>query len=624
MFWLLLLLFCCQWVLQPAAGTAQQPVRASLQLHVTAEGKPTVARVYITDENGRPYLVPGTITYSRRGEVHSIVNENATIALFPGKYKVRAEKGAEFESAERVANLAADKLTRLELKISRFYNMNEHGWYCGDLHIHRSPDEMPLLARAEELNVSPTITWHVGDGRQPKPSFPKTNLLPGDGTHIVSVQNQEVERLRKGHGAVVVLNTPEQIEPNISILFPLDVEFCRRARKQGGFVDAEKPIWKNVPLNMAFGVIDSIGVVNNHFHPYAVLLDAEEYGSMERDKPVYNTVAGFAQWMMDLYYSFLNCGFRVPVSAGSASGVMPTWPGYERVYVHLSGPFTYEQWFHDLKAGRSVATNGPLLQVYVDGKPPGTELAWQKSTHATLAIDVRSRAPLDSVEVVFNGGLVRVFNNVGKTIFKSSLTLPIAEPGWLAVRCFEPVSATLRYAHSSPFYFLQNGKLPVRKSDAQRWADYIHHLAVSINVADFPSREDYERVQTTLKEAESIYRRLANGARTFAQRTQRAVAHPVRKSAPRRNIGRRSCTYASPKAHLGANWLSRAGGIRRPTFCAARNMYLACTWKLRPRRHCQVNFVQSMGYRRSIEPQILEPMFQRQRLNGRVNPRKSS
>ena len=128
-----------------------------------------------------------------------------------------------------------------------------------------------------------------------------------------------MERLGAGHGAVVLLNMPQPVDANPSRFVPMDVAFCRQAREQGGFVDGEKPIWKNVPVNLAFGALDSIGVVNNHFHPHDVLLDAEKYGSIERGDPAYGAVEGFARWMLDLYYSFLNCGFRIPVSAGSAS-----------------------------------------------------------------------------------------------------------------------------------------------------------------------------------------------------------------------------------------------------------------------------------------------------------------
>src|SRR5262249_6636194 len=160
----------------------------------------------------------------------------------------------------------------------------------------------------------------------------------------------------------------------------------------------------------------------------------------------YRTVEGFAQWMLDLYYSFLNCGFRIPVSAGSASGVMASWPGYERVYVQLSGPFSYERWFRDLKSGRSIATNGPLLRAFGAGKSQGPSFAYRKGRRVRLTIDVQAQGPLDCTEVVCNGEVLRVIPRSGDGIVKTAMDVPIEAPGWLAVRCFEPAAQTIRYA----------------------------------------------------------------------------------------------------------------------------------------------------------------------------------
>jgi hypothetical protein len=461
---------------------------AALHLHVSTGGRPTVARVYVTDAAGKSYRIPNTPGYTRRGEMHSIVDRTASIPLAPGRYTVRAEKGCEFRPVEKTVDVGSADL-RVDLDISQFRDMNAAGWYSGDLHIHRDPAEMPLLMAAEELNVAPTITRHVGGAR------PQPGPFPG----AAALQNQEVERLFKGHGAVILLHTPEPVESRPADLYPMDVEFCRRAHALGGFVDGEKPIWKNVPVNVALGALDAIGVVNNHFHPHDTLLDAEKYGSMERDKPEYKTVAGFAQWMLDLYYSFLNCGFRMPVSAGSASGVMPSWIGYERVYVKVTGPFSEAQWFRDLKAGQSVATNGPLLEVSVNGQPPGAEFAWTKPMRVRLALAVHAQEPVERVEVVFNGKVI----GDGKT-----RTFTIASPGWLAVRAFGPAGETIRYAHSSPYYFTRNGRLPVRPEDAQRWAAYVKHLAETADAADYPSREAYEKARARFREAGQVYEKL--------------------------------------------------------------------------------------------------------------------
>jgi hypothetical protein len=491
----------------PAA--AQQPSAGALDIYITSGGKPAAARIYVWDANGRPLLIPGAVTYSLGEESHSVIDQTATALLPPGKYRVRAEKGMEFQTAEKTAAVIPGEAARVDLEVSRLYNMNGQGWYSGDLHIHRSPEDMPLLVRAEDLNVAPVITRHLGSGRDEGPPFLETHLRSVDQNHIVSFQNQEVERLGKGHGAILLLNTRRAIDSNMAPLFPLDRDFAREARAQGGFVDAEKPIWKSVPVNLAFGLVDSVGVVNSHFHPHGVLLEAEKYGSMEREGAIYRGAAGFAQWMMDLYYSFLNCGFRLAVSAGSASGIMPSWPGYERTYVHLSGPFSYEQWFRDLQSGRSIATNGPLLEVYMNGQPPGAAVDWEAPAGVTLAIDAHAQERLDRVEIVYNGEVIRSFSAGGNTVFRTALNLTITEPGWLAVRCFEPVRETVRYAHTSPFYFLREGKLPVKRPAALRWAEYIRRLAASARPADYPSADAYEMARSVFQDAEAFYRRLA-------------------------------------------------------------------------------------------------------------------
>src|SRR5262249_42873885 len=166
-------------------------------------------------------------------------------------------------------------------------------------------------------------------------------------------------------------------------------------------------------------------------------------------------------------------------------------------------------WFRDLKAGRSVATNGPLLRVFVNGKPPGAEFPYRKGMRAKIAIEVDAQGPLQTVEIVFNGQVSRAFPRAENGSFKTSVELAIGAPGWLAVRCFEPPGETIRYTHSSPFYFPAGAELPVKRSEALKWADYIRRLASSVAPAAYPSRQDYDRTQATFLEAGNIYQNLA-------------------------------------------------------------------------------------------------------------------
>ena len=72
---------------------------------------------------------------------------------------------------------------------------------------------------------------------------------------------------------------------------------------------------------------------------------------------------------MGIYFFRLNTGFRLPPSAGSASGVLPNPVGYNRVYVHCGEKLTWEGWFENLRKGRVVVTNGPMMQPRVHCTP---------------------------------------------------------------------------------------------------------------------------------------------------------------------------------------------------------------------------------------------------------------
>lgn len=67
---------------------------------------------------------------------------------------------------------------------------------------------------------------------------------------------------------------------------------------------------------------------------------------------------------MDLWYKFLNCGFRLGISAGTDAFINHSFallPGGQRVYVHTAPDFDYSKWIEGLARGRAFATAGPLL-----------------------------------------------------------------------------------------------------------------------------------------------------------------------------------------------------------------------------------------------------------------------
>jgi hypothetical protein len=237
-------------------------------------------------------------------------------------------------------------------------------------------------------------------------------------------------------------------------LYPPDAVYCRRAREQGGYIDAEKIVWRDGAALAALGLVDFVGIVHNHFNRQDVELETDRWGMIPKARPEFDTVAGMPLWSMEVYYHLLNCGFRLPVSAGSASGVKASPIGYNRVYVKVSGPFSYQNWFRSLKAGRSFATNGPMLFLSADGQEPGSELRVDGGTRTVrIHAEALSPRPLARLEIVSSG---RVIRRISEPDTKGRWVLDVEQSfehnGWVVARSFEPAGKTIRFAHTSPIY----------------------------------------------------------------------------------------------------------------------------------------------------------------------------
>src|SRR5690606_15400466 len=104
------------------------------------------------------------------------------------------------------------------------------------------------------------------------------------------------------------------------------------------------------------------------------------------------------------YYRLLNCGFRLPVSAGTAAGVKPNPAGHNRVYVRLEEPLTYARYMAAFAAGRSFATNGPMLFLRVNAvEPGGTVQLSPGRTRVRAEVTVMAHQPLTRLNLVHNG-----------------------------------------------------------------------------------------------------------------------------------------------------------------------------------------------------------------------------
>ena len=160
----------------------------------------------------------------------------------------------------------------------------------------------------------------------------------------------------------------------------------------------------------------------------------------------------------DLWYDFLNLGYKLIPTAGSDFPYLG-YPGQERNYVFVGQSFSIDAWYEQLKASHTFVTNGPMLDLEVDGQSMGSTIEAQPGDRIDIAAGV-SRNPdlesLDRLELIIHGEVVAVANDV---LADNSIALEysiVANRGmWVAARAYGTIQAA---AHTSPVYILIDGR----------------------------------------------------------------------------------------------------------------------------------------------------------------------
>lgn len=469
------------------------------------KGNPLPCRIHVTDATGKAQLAVGAPAWRD----HFVCASAATLKLPPGTYRYAVERGPEWSRGNGSIDVSGGRNYRIATELDRIANLAADGWYSGDLHIHRPLKDIELLMTAEDLHIAPVITWWNENNAWKDKDLPTSPLVRFDGSRFYHLLAGEDER---GGGALLYFHLRQPLAITGSQReFPSPMKFVAQARKEKDvWIDIEKPFWWDAPVWLASGQVDSVGIAHNHMHRGGVM-DSEAWGK-PRDKQRYAGPQGNGLWTQTIYYHALNCGLRVPPSAGSASGVLPNPVGYNRVYVYTGKDLTWEKWWQGLRAGRSFVTNGPLLQVKGNGEMPGHVFAADKGKPIEISVDavVRSNDSIRVIEIVRDGEVVKAIP-VGEPSFQGSLgTITFAESGWFLVRAIADVPNTFRFASTAPFYVEVDGKKKVQPRSARFFLDWTKERAAEVArlLRDPDQRREVLRHH---EEAEQYWRRLADG-----------------------------------------------------------------------------------------------------------------
>jgi hypothetical protein len=468
--------------------TARQKDTGRVEIVVTdkATGKPVPCRVHLKDAAGKAQKADKLPFWFD----HFVCGGEVTLNLPPGKYTVEVERGPEYSQFADSLTLDAGGTKKLTAELKRIVDMPASGWWPGELHVHRPVEDIELLMRAEELHVAPVITWWNKRNLWAKAKLPEEPLVRFDRNRFYHSLAGEDER--EG-GALLYfhLNRPLEIT-EATREYPSPLKFAEEARKHKGvWIDAEKPFWWDVPVWVAAGQVDSIGIANNHMCRDR-MYESEAWGK-PRVVERYPSPRGNGYWSQNIYYHLLNCGLRIPPSAGSASGVLPNPVGYNRVYVHVGKELTWEKWWEGLRAGRSFVTNGPILRVTAEGELPGHVFTAGdgKEVKVELKGDLVTRDTIRALEVIKDGEVVKSVSAEDFARTGSLGTLNFKMSGWFLVRAVADNPKTFRFASTAPFYVeVGDSKRRVSKASTKFFLAWVKERAARVKLDDADQRRD--------------------------------------------------------------------------------------------------------------------------------------
>jgi hypothetical protein len=468
------------------------------QVHIrvtdAATGKPTPCRIRITDAEGIYYapfgrladfgiaptvFVGGNLQISSFADVgpkvsekHAYIDGGCEIALPPGLIDVAISKGSEYTPLRQQVQLAAGKLA-LRFVLERWSDIRRNAWYSGDIRVHfMTPSAAVLDGAGEDLsvvNVLARITALPSIGFANLLDFSgKQPALERDGTVVVVNTYNTHPRL----GSLALLNCHRVVYPLGFGASPLGVPFenwtlsdwCDQCHRKHGLV-----VWSATGFP---------AVIREYGEALADLIlgkidafEVERFDCHDQNP-----------WP-EIWYELLNTGFRVPLVGGSGKDSNSVPVGRVRTYARLQPdqPFTYTNWIEAIRAGRTVATNGPLLTMTANGEDPGATIQIAAGQCVRVLAEASCIEPFEHLEVVVNGAVVAEQSASGSpATARIEAEIEVPEGGWVAARChgkgWLPDSSLGQRvaAHTSPIYVRVDGRwAPVDGDAARRLLSYL-------------------------------------------------------------------------------------------------------------------------------------------------------
>jgi hypothetical protein len=193
------------------------------------------------------------------------------------------------------------------------------------------------------------------------------------------------------------------------------------------------------------------------------------------------------------------------------------------VYVKTGGTVDRKAWMDGIRAGRTFATNAPLLEFTIEGKTPGGEIRLPVGRHSLQARGkLQSIVPIDHFEIFANGKVILSVPLEGdRTAAEFDLPLTVERSGWYTLRAWSegaqhPVLDIFPFGTTSPIYILVGGEPICFPEDAEYFLSWIERLEEAAQAhQEWNAPAEREAVLGNLAKAKAAYTalRAANGKR---------------------------------------------------------------------------------------------------------------
>ena len=488
-------------------------------------GQLTDARIQLRASDGKAYTPSDSYHRVASRALHQDffhTDGEFSLELPVGEASILAMNGFERYPETATVRIEPGAVTSLSFELRRFTDMAAQGWYSGSDHVHmnyggnlrNTPENLLAMAAAEDLDLVGEKIANKDNRIFDHQHYPGPyDKARSTGDRMLS-WGQEYRPPFYGH--INLLNlTKHLISPYttgyegtaIESLYPSNTDIFRMASEQGAIGGYVHPYSRD-PVEAGYGGARGF--------PVDVALGTVTYLEVM-------TSAWQAENTSRVWHRALNCGFKVTATGGEDSITdLHRTPviGAARMYAYLGDRLTWDGWVEAIRNGRTFVTNGPLLQLSINGEIAGGEIRLPAEGGG---VEVQARMvsafPVERLELIRNGQVleqVPLQSDSREGALRKRVE--VDSSGWYTLRAVTtrpvpPVDDTRLYAETGPVYVYRGDEAIRSKGDAEyfiRWIDEISRQA-----REHPGwRSDQER--------EHVLGQFGEARKVFEQRAREA------------------------------------------------------------------------------------------------------